>query len=357
VTAKPACRRLPAGIARPTGYSLIELMVAVTVTLLVVLGLTALFTNNSMARREIDAAGQQIENGRYTMELLRDDVRLAGYYGEFVPSYRGVTWQLPPNPCDPTLANLGWNATGTVTPVPISGFEGHDAAIAELSPQCIANRVPNSDVLVIRRTSTTASAPPPVAPNIPFLQVSLQSSKCTTTEAAFVLDVPKSPSPFTLKQRDCSTATLVRQYLVHVYYVATCDSCSPSDGIPTLKRVELAAGSMATTSLAQGIADMRVDYGLDTDNDGFPDTYRKCGASSTYGGPCTASDWANVMAVKVHLLTRNLEATPGYTDRNTYTMGLAGTLPAFGDADRSYRHHLYTTPIRIIGQSDLRELP
>ena len=349
--------RLPVRFIRRAGFSLIELMIAVTITLLVVLALTALFTNNSMARREIDAAGQQIENGRYTMELLRDDARLAGYYGEFVPSFRGVAWQLPSNPCDPALANLGWNASGTNVPVPISGFEGHDPAIAALSPQCIAHRVPNSDVLVIRRTSTTASAPPPAAASTPFLQVSLQSALCTATEAAFVLDVPKSPSPFTLKQRDCGTASLVRQYLVHVYYVSTCDDCSANDGIPTLKRIELAAGSMTTSSLAQGVADLRVDYGLDTDNDGFPDAYKKCGASSLYTGPCTATDWANVMAIKVYLLTRNLDPTPGYVDTNTYTMGLAGALPAFGDSDRTYRHHLYTTPIRVIGQSDLRELP
>ena len=90
-----------------TGFSLIELMVATTLTLFVILAITTLFTNNSTARREIDGAGQQIENGRYAIELIRDDVRLAGYYGEFVPPAGGVSWQLPANPCDPTLGEPG----------------------------------------------------------------------------------------------------------------------------------------------------------------------------------------------------------------------------------------------------------
>jgi type IV pilus assembly protein PilW len=340
---------------RSAGFTLLELMIATTVTLIVVLALTALFTNNSVARREIDNAGQQIENGRYATSLLRDDVRLAGYYGEFVAPYSGVSWQLPANPCDPTLANLGWNATTGSMPVPISGFEGHDSAIAALSPQCISNRVPNSDVLVVRRASTTTVTP--ATANTPYLQVSLQSAQCTSTEAAFALDVPKSPSAFTLRQKDCATASPVRQYLVHIYYVSTCDDCSANDGIPTLKRVDLAAGSMTTTSLAQGIADFRVEYGMDTGGDGFPDTYRKCGATGEYSGPCTAADWANAMMVKVYLLTRNLDATPGYVDNKTYAMGLSGTLPAFGDAGRSYRHHVYSTPIRLITPSDVREVP
>lgn len=351
-----APRRCHEPAAPQPGFSLIELMVAIVVSLFMVLAVTGLFTSSSAARREIDGAGQQIENGRYAMDLLRSDVRLAGYYGELLPPHDGVTWQLPANPCDPTLANLGWNAAAGTLPVPIAGFEGHDPAIGALSPQCIANRVPNSDVLVVRRASTTTSAPPPAAADTPFLQVSLQSAACAAEEARFVLDIVRAPNPFTLRNRDCETASSVRRYLVHIYYASTCDDCAGNDRIPTLKRVELAAGSMTTTSLAQGIADFRVDYGIDTTNDGAPDAYVKCGASAEHTGPCGAADWANVMTVKVHLLTRNIEPTPGHVDSKTYTLGLAGALPGFSAAEMGYKHHVYESPIRVTGPSDQREL-
>jgi type IV pilus assembly protein PilW len=174
-----------------------------------------------------------------------------------------------------------------------------------------------------------------------------------TTEPAFVFDIPQSPSPFTLHKMNCATASLVRQYLVHVYYVSTCDDCTQNDGIPTLKRVELSANSMITASLTQGIVDFRVEYGQDTGNDGAADAYRKCGADNA----CAAADWANVMVVKVYLLTRNMEPTPGYVDTKVYTMGLSGQLPAVGATERTYKHHVYASPIRVIGQSDLREMP
>ena len=342
---------------RHAGFSLVELMVVVTISLLIILALTALFTNNSVARREIENSGQQIENGRYAMELIRSDVRLAGYYSGFVPSWSGITWSLPTNPCDPTFANLGWDASASTIPVPVSGFEGHDTAIAGLSPQCISNRVPNSDVLVVRRTSTTALTPPPTATNTPYVQVSQQSAGCASTEAAYVFDIVKSPNPFTLHQKDCSATAAVRQYLVHVYYVSTCDDCTANDDIPTLKRVELSAGSMVTTSLAQGINDFRVEYGIDSGNDGFPDLYRKCGASSTYTGPCTVTDWSNVAMLKVYLLTRNNDPSPGYIDTKVYDMGLSGALPAFGAAAQTYRHHVYSAPIRLTNVSEPREIP
>jgi type IV pilus assembly protein PilW len=251
---------------------------------------------------------------------------------------------------------MGWNADVKQIPVGISGFEGHDPAIASLSPQCIANRVADSDVLVVRRVHTQSLSAPAVA-DTPYLQVSLQSSLCTSTEASYVLDIIRSPSPFTLHKRDCTAAAVVREYVVHVYYIASCDDCTANDGIPTLKRVKLSGNSMTTESLAQGIADMRVDYGLDGNNDGFPDLYKKCGADATYSGPCTPTDWSNMMAVKLYLLTRNVEKSPGYNDTKVYNMGLVGALPALSVAERAYKHHVYSAPIRIVSASDARETP
>ena len=96
---------------------------------------------------------------------------------------------------------------------------------------------------------------------------------------------------------------------------------------------------------------------LDTNNDGAPDVFKKCGADSAYSGPCSAADWANVMMVKVYLLTRNVESSPGYADEKTYDMGLVGTLPAFTGDARKYKRHVYSTPIRLVNVSDRREMP
>ena len=47
------------------GFTLVELMVAMTLSLLVLVVMITLFANTSAARSEIDKSSRQIENGRF----------------------------------------------------------------------------------------------------------------------------------------------------------------------------------------------------------------------------------------------------------------------------------------------------
>src|SRR5688572_24963346 len=71
-------------VVRDAGFTLIELMIAITISLIVLAALTAMFVTSSRARDEITRANQQIENGRYALQVLSDDLRLAGYYSGHV---------------------------------------------------------------------------------------------------------------------------------------------------------------------------------------------------------------------------------------------------------------------------------
>src|SRR3954467_8774832 len=65
-----------------SGISLVELMIAIALGLILLLGLTTVYLNSSRASKELQRAGQQIENGRYALELLTNDLRHAGFFGE-----------------------------------------------------------------------------------------------------------------------------------------------------------------------------------------------------------------------------------------------------------------------------------
>src|SRR5687767_7260454 len=69
-------------VARVRGFSLIELMTALTIGLLILAGLTSVFVNSSTAFSELRKTSEQIENGRFAIELLSSDLRHAGFYGE-----------------------------------------------------------------------------------------------------------------------------------------------------------------------------------------------------------------------------------------------------------------------------------
>src|SRR5258708_28641814 len=68
------------------GYTIIELMIAITISLIILASLVAIFANNSRTRGEIERANQQTENGRYALQLITDDLHNAGYLPEFNPA-------------------------------------------------------------------------------------------------------------------------------------------------------------------------------------------------------------------------------------------------------------------------------
>ena len=89
----------------------------------------------------------------------------------------------------------------------------------------------------------------------------------------------------------------------------------------------------------------RRDYGIDTDNNGVPDGNYLTTAA-------TVSDWANVVAMRINVLARNLESTNGYTDAKTYDMGVGGNSTPGG----SYKRHVYNSVIRLVNPESRKEL-
>src|SRR6266511_4085427 len=82
------------------GFSLVELLVAMALGLVLLTLLAVVFANASRSQKEITLAAQQIENGRYAMDILSDDIHHAGFWGY----YPGAT-TLPPGLPDPCSVN------------------------------------------------------------------------------------------------------------------------------------------------------------------------------------------------------------------------------------------------------------
>src|SRR3989338_670495 len=84
------------------GLSLVELMISITIGLLILSSLTTLFVNQSRTRAELDKSNRMIDNGRYALELLSDNLKLAGFYGNYTPSGTPAD---TPDPCN--LSKIG----------------------------------------------------------------------------------------------------------------------------------------------------------------------------------------------------------------------------------------------------------
>ena len=318
------------------GMTLIELMVAMTLGLMVLGVVAVIFSGTSGNRAGLERGGRLAENAAYAVEVLSDEVRMAGFFAE--TNFTGVAWQVP-DPCATALATQGWSLAPFTAPVPITGYQGSDAV-----PGCISNRKAGTAVIVTRRASADTT-PPASAANAYFLQ----ASKCGSDPAPWVFS--SDPSSFTLHKLDCATIADIRQGVVRSYYVSTCNECG-SDNIPTLKRAELLGTVMTITPLVEGVENLQVLYGFDTDGDGNPDVYR-AGLSGVVGA--ADNDWSNVVSVKLYVLARSTDAEPGYVDSaKTFDLGPAGvTLPA-GD---SYKRLLLTSMVRLNNSAGVRETP
>ena len=315
------------------GFSLIELMISITIGLLIMAGMLVVFANTSSTRNEVERMSRQIENGRYASELLRDDLRHAGYYGELNTGALGVP--ALPDPCSTTLAT--W--AGALK-IHVQGVDGYTSGALSCLPSDVKL---GTDVIVIRRTKTCKAGIDAgcdaAVDGLPYLQVPL----CATETVTHTLDI-KSSTNFNVHQnKNCSTTAALRQFLLYIYYVSTTNGSGQN--VPTLKRAEFTGAGFAITPLVEGIENMQINYGVDADGDGDPDSY--------VTAPTTAIDWSNVVTVKVGLLARNIDASPGYADSKTYKL-LDLDVASPGDG---YRRHVYTTLVRLQNPSGRRDIP
>lgn len=69
------------GITRNRGFTLVELMIAMTMGLVLVAGLGYVFLSSNQSYRGLDATSRVQENARFAFETITNDVRMAGFTG------------------------------------------------------------------------------------------------------------------------------------------------------------------------------------------------------------------------------------------------------------------------------------
>jgi type IV pilus assembly protein PilW len=336
------------------GFTIAELLVSVAIGLVILAGMTTMFVKNSRAQVEIEKANRQVENGRYAIDVLTGDLRNAGFYGEFDPTVLPTPAALP-DPCAATLAAL----QGAL-PLHVQGYD--DGASL---PSCISDVRAGTDVLVVRRTSTCVTDDPTCDTGDidgPLFQASLcnNASELDSGNPADFYALDTDASRLTRHQRNCTAAAgsgtlaVSRRYLTHIYFVANNDK--RGDGIPTLKRAELrlvdgALGFTTIAPLAEGVDNLQLEYGIDTDNDGLANLFSTApGTANGCAEPaCAAANWRNVVSVKLHLLSRSTEPTQGYTDRKTYVLGVdaAGDTKQVAAANDAYKRHVFQSLVPL----------
>lgn len=324
------------------GFSLIELMIGLTLGLLIMAVVLALYLNVSRNNAELARMNRQIENGRFAIQILQQELWHAGFWDTYAPPLPSVTPPTAiPNPC---IGFASWDAAyiANMYAIPVQGYVAGSALPTECS-SIVVNQQADSDVMVVRHAATCVEG----SANCEADTLVMQTQSCAggSNYLASAASNPVLGTPgTTVYKKDCITPADKRKLIISIFYVRNYASTA-GDGIPTLVRADLKNGVMqAPQPLIDGIQSIRLEYGRDTNNDGSADIFSDCAS-------CTATDWANVMAVRVHVLARNLEASAGYAENKTYALG-ATTLGPFNDG---IKRHVYSSYMRLVNPSGRRD--
>lgn len=172
-------------LARGAGFSLVELMVSIVISLILLIALGALFLNVSSANNELAKANSQIENGRFAVQVLENELVHAGFWGQFVPQFDDVTWSTTPNDTpatvpDPCLAYSAANWTSAY----VDQLVGIPVQTSDAAPgTCVlSGKRANTDVLVVRHAAACTAGEPNCDAEVAG-KLYFQSSQCSAATA------------------------------------------------------------------------------------------------------------------------------------------------------------------------------
>jgi type IV pilus assembly protein PilW len=274
-----------------SGFSMVELLIAVALGILLSWAILDVTLTSSRTAREVELTSETVENGRYLSQLLKNEIRLAGFYGRLENYSSGAVAQ--PNPCiDLASADLINGMT-----FPLFGLDGVAAGATTCNGDTLLT---GSDALLIRRADTDfVTSTAGLDANQHYLQ---------GTITAMVLDTGANGASFNLVEKDGVTLAPIREYHQDIYYV---------DDANVFKRLRLVNGAYTSEPLVEGIDDFQLVYGIDRSGDGIPNAD---GVNVAFVElPATAAEWEDVVSVKIFLVLSSTNPAPGLNDAKTYS--------------------------------------
>ena len=345
------------------GFSLVELMVALVITLILLAGIGQIYLSSKKSFTIQDTLGHQQENARYAVEIVAQDLRRVSYWGGNADiglisgtetGDVGMGSIVHDNgSCD---ADNTW---GRMLDRPIYGKNNTKSGY-----DCIPDDYLKSDILVTRYqapwevgSQTTPNycdsnppsdycsdgqPKPPSDCNRLYMRSSLTASGAALGRIFKGKDACDLPNDMDLNaSTPPAPSERVAELVSHAYYVgpSPSDSKCPSDGavVPSLVRESLNKdGKPEAEEVATGVEKFEVLYGIDTDGNKSVENYVDADSSDI------ETDWSNVVAVRYWLLTRANCPETGYTNENTYNLAGVDYKPNDG-----YRRQLYTTTVML----------
>ncbi len=329
------------------GFGLVELMVALVITLILLAGIGNIFLGSKKSFNIQDSLGRMQENGRYAMDTLVADLRRSGYWGGNTDTtvIVGTTGTDTDTTGACTADNTDWirmvnrrifgknNAVGTYACIPTIG----------------ANDYVRGDILVVRYAAPwkVGGITTPVFVNNRFYM------RTSLFRGALFLGSAEADG-----LNDVSGAAVREAELVgHAYYIGNSATNCPTTGVavPALfRRTMNDAGNLESEEIASGVDHLQLQYGVDEEitaanprGDGTVNQYFDADdINDTDGADPAKPDWKQVIAARIWMLVRSECPETGYNNDNSYTMGDLTGIAEY-TPDDGFRRQLYTSTVQL----------
>jgi len=331
------------------GFSLVELMIAMTIGFIVLAGIGYLYLESRQAFRSMDNLSRMQESARYALEIMSRDIRMAGYRG--CASSSGTLHN--------TLNNSGTSAYNFGLPI-----NGHDGGGAGWTPALPADTgglsglsiLAGTDAIILRSAFGGGASVTKQPGN------SSADLKITTPNDLAINDIVmvtncKAASVFQVTNMNVngtgqnvvhntgigspgnSTKDLVENYSTSGGEIIKMQSKSyfirmGASGRPALWQFDnyKAAGGDNPAEITEGVENMQIQYGIDVDSNGIVESYTTADL---------VANWSQVAAVRISLLvTGNDDNVATSKQKYTYN-GVLVEAP-----DRRLRQ-VFTTTISV----------
>ena len=313
---------------KQAGFTLVEIMVAMLLSLILGIAIVTVFVNNSHSFSQDDNILRMQDDARYALQQVAFDIAMAGHYAELLAPGNVVpdAALVIGSDCGPAaISNWTYLTTQPATGESLSivGIDNVTSAQVVAGHSCFdgSEVLAGTDVVSVKRVAGAESTV--------FRNGGIYLRTNGTVGLLYrapLGGVPTIAVPLPRTEWE---------YRPAIYYIRQFANV-PGDNIPTLCRKVLAGvgPSMTTECIATGIENLQIEYGIDTSGDGNPNVYMSTP---------TLADLQGVVSARIFLLARTTEIDTRYTNQKTFSISNA---PDFTPAD-SFHRRVFSTTVSI----------
>lgn len=300
------------------GFTVVELMVAVTISLLLLAGVVQIFVGTKQSFRSQEGLSRLQENARFAIDIMAGELRMAGYMG-CASNNLTINNLLNDTPYEYDITNplQGYEATGAGAWTP---------ALGELPAVVSAAVVSGTDVLVTRQMNEDDSIQlaEPMPDSSAVVKVTIQAEYPFDDDDIILISDCQKASLFQVTNLTAASGTVVHNtgtgdpgnavknltddgstydstaYVftveTNIFYVApgTGENNQGDNPLSLWRKV----GENAPEEMIEGVEDMQILYGEDLDDDALPNRYVAAD---------DVTDFAEVVTIRIDLILNSVD--------------------------------------------------